>query len=99
MDYNIYTNRAILQEGPCQLTVDTTLLGGLEFQPGQLYQFVGELEQSEDGVSSSLRLTSLITFRDQTPLLRARVMRDIDGMDMDLYRRAVELMRQTLHLK
>ncbi|GAB2215356.1 hypothetical protein Drorol1_Dr00019739 [Drosera rotundifolia] len=50
----------------------------LNFRLGSLYQFIGELD---------IQL-------DNQVILKARVGRNVDGMDLDLYRQSLQLLRE-----
>lgn len=66
-----------------QLMLDTTLVPGLAFALDSLYQVIGELQPpsaEEPG----------------PPVLRARVARCVDGMDVTLYEQAVRIRRSFL---
>jgi len=71
-----------------QVLVDTALIPELAFAVDSLYQVIGELHPpaQEDGPQPQL----------QPPVLRARVARCVDGMDVALYEQAVRIRRSFL---
>ncbi|XP_052672692.1 CST complex subunit TEN1-like [Crassostrea angulata] len=56
------------------LCVDTSLTEPLEGSVGSLFQVIGEVEREDGG---------------DTPIVRARIMRCVDGMDLLMYNRAL----------
>lgn len=67
-----------------RLEVDTELIPDMRFAVDSLYQFIGELRwHSSDS-------------HDGRPVLRARVGRQVDGMDLSLYEQAVRIRRAFL---
>lgn len=54
--------------------VDTSLAEPLEGSVGSLFQVIGEVEREDGG---------------DTPIVRARIMRCVDGMDLLMYNRAL----------
>lgn len=69
-----------------QLLVDTTLVAAeLAFAVDSLYQVIGELQPPQQGQQGG-----------GPPVLRARVARCVDGMDVGLYEQAVRLRRNFL---
>ncbi|CAM0136432.1 hypothetical protein VKS41_006752 [Umbelopsis sp. WA50703] len=79
MGYNPDENRAIIEHKGCSLDVATDLLDTFAYNTKDLLQCIGELEYSHD----SNRL-----------LLRARVSRKVDGLDLDLYEKAMMIHRK-----
>jgi hypothetical protein len=74
-------NRAQIEHRGRLLDVDTTLLGQFPFHIGSLFQFIGEMNYDE--FSKKL-------------VLKARVGRNIDGLDMGLYEQALKIRREFL---
>lgn len=72
-----------------QLLVDTTLVAAeLAFAVDSLYQVIGELQPPQQGQQGQQG--------GGPPVLRARVARCVDGMDVGLYEQAVRLRRNFL---
>jgi len=61
--------------------VDTRLIEPFQAKLGVMYQFIGELDQQDD---------------TDKVLLRARVVRCVEGLDWLLYNRAMDIQRQYL---
>jgi Telomere-capping, CST complex subunit len=71
-----------------RLVVGRTLLNrDYSFYEGSLYQFIGELTRQGDVHA---------TDAERLPVLLARVVRNVDGMDTTLYRKAVQIFRNYL---
>lgn len=66
-----------------ELCVDTAFIEPFEARFGSLFQMIGELETRSDKIGNNA-------------VLKARVVRCVDGMDMALYRKAVEYQRAHL---
>ncbi|KAG2173825.1 hypothetical protein INT43_005245 [Umbelopsis isabellina] len=79
MGYNPDENRAIIEHKGHALDVATDLLDTFSYNTKDLLQCIGELEYNHD----SNRL-----------LLRARVSRKVDGLDLDLYEKAIMVHRK-----
>lgn len=63
-----------------ELSIDTSLIEPFEARSGSLFQMIGELEPGRHG----------------DIVLKARVVRCVDGLDMPLYRKAIECQRTYL---
>ena len=68
------------------LLVDTALIGTCKIVLGSLFQFIGELKDAGGGMSDAPSAPVLI--------LKARVCRCVDGMDMTLFAAALEARRR-----
>ncbi|KAJ4835366.1 hypothetical protein Tsubulata_021299 [Turnera subulata] len=77
-EYTVETAIAIIADGNAILPVDTQHLRDLSFRIGSIYQFIGEL---------------LIQPGDKA-MLQARVGRNVDGIDLNLYHQSLQLLRQ-----
>ncbi|CAN1354937.1 CST complex subunit TEN1 [Linum perenne] len=77
-DYSIETGVATLVDGDAKLEIDTQHLRELTFRTGSTFLFIGEL----------------LIKPDNEAVLQARVGRNVDGMDIDLYRQSLPLLRQ-----
>eukprot|EP00746_Dinoflagellata_sp_MGD_P166892 gnl/MRDRNA2_/MRDRNA2_97104_c0_seq1.p1 gnl/MRDRNA2_/MRDRNA2_97104_c0~~gnl/MRDRNA2_/MRDRNA2_97104_c0_seq1.p1 ORF type:complete len:133 (+),score=21.47 gnl/MRDRNA2_/MRDRNA2_97104_c0_seq1:103-501(+) len=88
-----WCHRASLYDQGAQLWVDTSKLEAQRLQEGSLTQVLGELaaleeteaplEDSEEGANSAHLI------------LRARIARKVDGLDMALYEQCLQIHRQT----
>ncbi|KAL2623281.1 hypothetical protein R1flu_003486 [Riccia fluitans] len=77
----IETGIAIISHGGARLRVDIQHLRDVSLRKGSLFQFIGELIQ--DPSCTCLQL-----------MLQARVARNVDGLNMDLYEKTLQLRRQ-----
>ncbi|XP_022001992.1 CST complex subunit TEN1 isoform X1 [Helianthus annuus] len=78
-EYNVETAIAVIADGGATLAVDTQHLR-LNLRVGSLYQFIGEL--------------SIQPHNEFQGILKARVGRNVDGMDLNLYQQSLKLLRQ-----
>lgn len=67
-------------QNKADMSIDTSLIEPFEARSGSLFQMIGELERGKQG----------------DVVLKARVVRCVDGLDMALYRKAVECQRTYL---
>ncbi|KAF1328711.1 hypothetical protein FI667_g6500, partial [Globisporangium splendens] len=85
--YDAQRNLARVSFENAEMTVDTRILSvdGLELHIGSMYQFLGETQQvrQASGGQDTVRLV-------------ARVARNVDSLDMDLFLQALALRRQFL---
>ncbi|KAK7337719.1 hypothetical protein VNO77_18305 [Canavalia gladiata] len=77
-EYSLQTGLAIIIDGSCTLKVNTEHLRDLTFLVGSVYQFIGEL----------------LIQPDNEGVLQARVGRNVDGIDLNLYHQSLLLLRQ-----
>ncbi|XP_057431695.1 CST complex subunit TEN1 isoform X2 [Lotus japonicus] len=77
-EYSIETGLAIVVDGDSILKVSTEHLRDLTFQVGSVYQFIGEL----------------LIQPDNEGVLQARVGRNVDGIDLNLYHQSLLLLKQ-----
>ncbi|XP_031276006.1 CST complex subunit TEN1-like isoform X1 [Pistacia vera] len=77
-EYSVETAIAIIADGSAILKIDTQHLRDLSFRVGSIYQFIGELH---------IQL-------DNEAILQARVGRNVDGLDLNLYHQSLQLLRQ-----
>ncbi|KAJ1964286.1 hypothetical protein GGI12_001518 [Dipsacomyces acuminosporus] len=93
--YSPTSDQAVLVDGQHLLVIDTKLLGVLQYYIGQTYQFIGVVSavQGEAAVIDDL-------FEDARYsldiVLQARVAREVDGLDMVVYRKSVAALRKFL---
>ncbi|CAM6090023.1 unnamed protein product [Calypogeia fissa] len=78
--YSVQTAMAVITHGGAKFRVDTQHLRNLEMRIGSLYQFIGELLPDPEFPSQLM--------------LQARVGRNVDGLDLDLYDKALQIRRQ-----
>ncbi|XP_022635093.1 CST complex subunit TEN1 isoform X2 [Vigna radiata var. radiata] len=77
-EYSIEACLATIIDGDDILKVSTEHLRDLSFQVGSVYQFIGEL----------------LIQPDNEVVLQARVGRNVDGIDLNLYHQSLLLLRQ-----
>ncbi|KAI3440477.1 uncharacterized protein J3R85_003552 [Psidium guajava] len=77
-EYSVETAVAVIVDGDASLKIDTQHLRDLSFRAGSIYQFIGELRIQPDNEA----------------VLRARVGRNVDGLDLNLYHQSLQLVRQ-----
>lgn len=97
--YDPNSDIVALVDGQHMLLIDTRLLGVLQYHLGQAYQLIGQLVEPEalgennelvhDGVEEDVRYSSRV-------ILKAKVARQVDGLDMAVYRKAVTELRDFL---
>ena len=84
--YDPMENIAVIKEGDYLAEVDTSLLGQFDFRLGSLFQFIGELQPSQAWLFRVVYIPSPMfvnysiycTFQGPSPVLRARVGRNVD---------------------
>ncbi|MQL80770.1 hypothetical protein Taro_013229 [Colocasia esculenta] len=69
---------AVIVDGSSSLSVDTEHLRNITFRVGCLYQFIGEL----------------VLLPNNDAILQARIGRNVDGMDLNLYHQSLQLLQQ-----
>ncbi|WJX85355.1 hypothetical protein P8452_67817 [Trifolium repens] len=77
-EYSLETGLATVIDGSDILKVSIEQLKDLKFQVGSVYQFIGEL----------------LIQPDNKGVLQARVGRNVDGIDLNLYHQSLLLLRQ-----
>ncbi|KAF8401419.1 hypothetical protein HHK36_012358 [Tetracentron sinense] len=77
-EYSVETAIAIISDGSARLKINTEHLRDLNFRVGSIYQFIGEL---------------VIEPNNET-MMQARVGRNVDGIDLNLYQQSLQLLRQ-----
>jgi CST complex subunit TEN1 len=80
--YDAQKNRAIIEYKDFQLKIDTSLLDVFQHKMNALFQLIGEIEC--DAKSSG----------GNEVLLKSRVIRCVEGLDLDLWEQALELRRK-----
>ncbi|KAF5739890.1 hypothetical protein HS088_TW12G01101 [Tripterygium wilfordii] len=77
-EYSAETAIAIVAEDGAVLKINTEHLRDITFRVGSIYQFIGEL----------------LILPDNEAILHARVGRNVDGIDLNLYHQSLQLLRQ-----
>ncbi|XP_041022864.1 CST complex subunit TEN1 isoform X1 [Juglans microcarpa x Juglans regia] len=83
-EYSVETAVAIVIDGNANLKINTQHLRDLSFRVGSFYQFIGELLIQPDNELA-------VSFQ---AILQARVGRNVDGIDLNLYHQSLQLLRQ-----
>ncbi|KFK31422.1 hypothetical protein AALP_AA6G109800 [Arabis alpina] len=78
--YSVETAICVIEDGTTSLKINTQHLRHLSFRVGSIYQFIGELHIDPNNQA----------------ILQARTGRNVDGIDMSLYRKTIQLLRQFL---
>ncbi|KAG0168867.1 hypothetical protein DFQ28_004486 [Apophysomyces sp. BC1034] len=73
-------DRAVIEHKNARLAISTELIDAFPFEQGVMTQFIGELHRGQDHM----------------PLLQARVVRNVDTLDMDLYEKVIVAIRSNL---
>ncbi|VAH11577.1 unnamed protein product [Triticum turgidum subsp. durum] len=76
--YDLDSAVAVIRDGSATLKIDTQHLRDIGFRSGSMFQFIGEL---------------LIRPNDDA-ILQARVGRNVDGLDLNLYQQSLIVRRQ-----
>ncbi|KAI0510329.1 hypothetical protein KFK09_010930 [Dendrobium nobile] len=76
--YNVESAIAIIVDGGATLLIDTQHLRDINFRINSMYQFIGELLIPHDG----------------QVVLKARIGRNVDGIDLNLYHQSIRLRRK-----
>ncbi|KAF9607465.1 hypothetical protein IFM89_036062 [Coptis chinensis] len=74
----VETAVAVIVDGSYNLKIDTQHLRNISFRVGSIYQFIGEL----------------LIKPDTEAVLQARIGRNVDGIDLNLYYQSLQLLRQ-----
>ncbi|KAG8100684.1 hypothetical protein GUJ93_ZPchr0013g36214 [Zizania palustris] len=76
--YDLSSAVAVIQDGSASFKVDTQHLRDISFRTNSTYQFIGEL----------------LIKPDNDAILQARVGRNVDGLDLNLYQQSLVIRRQ-----
>jgi CST complex subunit TEN1 len=76
--YDALQNRAVIEYKNAHITIDTSFLDVFQHKINALFQFIGEIEKDD-------RLGVI---------LKARVIRCVEGLDVNLWEQALELRRK-----
>ncbi|KAJ1820533.1 hypothetical protein IWW57_004920 [Coemansia sp. S610] len=95
--YSPKTDRATLVDGHSLLLIDTKLLGVHQYHIGQTYQLIGLIAAAvlDDHKELPKDLEEDVRYSLDI-FLQARVVREVDGLDMAVYRKSVVLLRTFL---
>ncbi|KAJ2685384.1 hypothetical protein IWW39_004315 [Coemansia spiralis] len=95
--YSPKTDRATLVDGHSLLLIDTKLLGVYQYHIRQTYQLIGLIAASvlDDHKQLPKDLEEDVRYSLDI-VLQARVVREVDGLDMAVYRKSVVLLRTFL---
>ncbi|KAJ3693922.1 hypothetical protein LUZ60_009402 [Juncus effusus] len=80
--YEIETGIVVISDGGIKLKIDMQHLRDFNFRTGSLYQFIGELKFGTE----------------HDAMLEARVARNVDGRDLNLYEQSLQFCRK-VHAK
>ena len=89
VDVNAQQQRMTLAHQGAQVAVDITLVADQHFAMDGLYQIIGELMVAQQAQAGAVG-------EQEDFVVRARVARAVDGMDMSLYEQSVRLRRAFL---
>ncbi|ESQ29739.1 hypothetical protein EUTSA_v10023757mg [Eutrema salsugineum] len=78
--YSVETAIGVIEDGGKSLKINAQHLRDLSLRVGSIYQFIGEIHIQPNNEA----------------ILQARTGRNVDGIDMNLYRKTIELLRQFL---
>ncbi|KAL5197487.1 hypothetical protein ABZP36_000999 [Zizania latifolia] len=103
--YDLSSAAAVIQDGSASFKVDTQHLRDISFRTNSTYQFIGELLIKPDNdVYHSHKFISLFDlpledattacFTSLQAILQARVGRNVDGLDLNLYQQSLIIRRQ-----
>ena len=79
----------VLEDEGSEVEVDVSLSNPCRFKQGRQYQFIGELEDRRNSLGGG-------GAADATPILVARIARDVTGLDMALYRAGLKAQERCL---
>jgi len=85
-EYDLQTNTALLEHNNWYIKVDTTFLENFPCKINSLFQFIGEIINKE--ISTTYQMNEV-----NNVAIKARVGRNIDGMDVSLYEKALAIRR------
>jgi hypothetical protein len=85
--YNVNSNLALIETHTSNLLIDTSLLGVFPHRLKSLYQFIGELQPLPDKEKGQFPTAPRLQ-------LKARIIRNVDGIDTALYDKVLDAWRQ-----
>ncbi|XVE89598.1 hypothetical protein DITRI_Ditri20bG0008800 [Diplodiscus trichospermus] len=77
-EYSVETAIAVIADQSAILKIDTQHLREISFRVGSIFQFIGELHIQPNNEA----------------ILQARIGRNVDGIDLNLYHQSLQLVRQ-----
>ncbi|KAL0689767.1 hypothetical protein Bca4012_089445 [Brassica carinata] len=83
--YSVETAIGVIEDGEKSLKINTQHLRDVSFRVGSVYQFIGELHIEPNNETDNLSI--------------ARTGRNVDGIDINLYRKTIELLRRFLEVE
>jgi hypothetical protein len=104
--YDVDSAVAVIQDGSAKLKVDTQHLRDISFRCSSTYQFIGELliQPNSDVIISPspaffnqsvlYHWNDAISIYLEQAILQARVGRNVDGLDLNLYQQSLFIRRQ-----
>ncbi|CAM9687441.1 unnamed protein product [Discosporangium mesarthrocarpum] len=81
--YDAAADEAMIEYKGASLPVNTSLIPGFQFRQDSLFEFIGEVEDGGGGGATGKKL-------------RARVYRNVDGLDTNLFEKALRVRRAFL---
>ncbi|KAJ3047092.1 hypothetical protein HK097_000244 [Rhizophlyctis rosea] len=94
LSYDPHHSLAQIEHASKTLTIDTTLLGDFPYRVKSLLQFIGVLEDWRPPVQHKLQTTPTKHAGNGHVILQAKIMRNVDGLDLTLYDKALQIRRQ-----
>lgn len=100
----------VIEDNGCELEVDVSLSSPCQFKPGSVYQFIGEVEDRRNSLDASVSQSPKTCLPSPSPhcvhrsyswlqvhlVLLARIARNVDGLDAELYERGLRAQQQCL---
>jgi len=77
----------VIEDEGHELEVNVSLSTPCGYKAGSRYQFIGELDRRRNGSGHGV---------ETSPVLVARISRNVNGLDLDLYRRGIEAQNECL---
>ncbi|KAJ3150402.1 hypothetical protein HDU89_003183 [Geranomyces variabilis] len=91
VDFDPIHNLALIEHRGASLAIDAALLGPFHHRIKALLQFIGEVERNWTPPET---LPFQLGPGAHHPILRARIARNVDGLDVPLYEQALEIRRR-----
>ncbi|KAI9592397.1 telomere-capping, CST complex subunit-domain-containing protein [Syncephalis fuscata] len=89
VDYNVQQSEALIEDNKVQLVIDTSILSVFEHRINGVYQFMGQLVPTTTATTHYDSSNLLMSHR-----LQATLVREVNELDIQLYRGAVDLIRK-----
>ncbi|KAJ3034926.1 hypothetical protein HDV00_004536 [Rhizophlyctis rosea] len=87
-------NMAQIEHAHTNLVVDTSLLGNFSHRNKSLLQFIGELDDWVVPARQQMPSSPATHAGGEYVILRARIVRNVDGLDLTLYDKALQIRRK-----